>query len=194
MKQVNLIQIHGTPGVGKSLLAIRLFSELSMMGFNTHYVQEWIKDMANRKYKITPPDQLGIIGNQAFLINTAVQAGYDYVTCCSSTSLCAFYANYYSDNAFPGLIEISKQWCDYVGKHYNVVMSDYFVCLDKEKYIERFRQEGRYESLEQVLKMQDSMVAWYNKHFPETQIIKEANPNLILEQLGINHGTFIQKI
>lgn len=177
-----LIFIHGSPGVGKSVLATELYGTLSKQGKSVHYVQEYIKDLANRKYKIDPMDQVGIFGNQTMLVNGAIQGGYDYISCCSSPMLCSFYANHYSNNSFMSLIDITNDWMKYVESNFDIRMYNFFLYLNREEYINRFKQNGRYEDLENVLVMQDTMLNYFNNNFPKFEIISGTED--VLNRLG----------
>lgn len=179
-EQSNIILVHGSPGVGKSVLATELYYVLSKSGESVHYVQEYIKDLANRQYRIDPSDQMGIFGNQTMLINGAVQAKYKYITCCSSPMLCSFYANFYSDNSFESLVLMSRDWSNYITKAFNVKFHNFFLYLEKDEYAKRFKQNGRYEDFDSVLKLQDIMVEYYQKYFPDFVVINNSHKALRL--------------
>lgn len=166
-----LIFIHGSPGTGKSVLATDVYSTLSKKGNSVHYVQEYIKDLANRKYVIDPMDQIGIFGNQTMLINGAVQAKYDFISCCSSPLLCSFYANYYSNNSFTSLVGVSNSWMDYLKEKFDVEIHNFFMFLEKDEYVSRFKQNGRYEDIEDSLNLQDAMLQFYEKNYPQFTMI-----------------------
>lgn len=182
-----LVLIHGSPGVGKSVLATELYGELSKKGHSVHYVQEYIKDLANRKYKIDPMDQVGIFGNQTMLVNGAILGDYDYISCCSSPMLCSFYANHYSNNAFPALVDMTKDWLRYIKSTFNIEIHNYFLYLDREEYFKRFKQNGRYEGLEEAMVLQDVMLGFFKEHFP-AELIYESDVQYLLGKLeGVSH-------
>lgn len=166
-----VLLVHGAPGVGKSVLATDVYLTLSKQGKSVHYVQEFIKDLANRKYAIDPVDQIGIFGNQTMIINGAIQAEYEFVSCCSSPLLCSFYANYYSNNSLMSLVDTTNNWLDYLETKFNVKFYNFFIYLEKEDYTNRFKQNGRYEGLDDALHLQDSMLKFYETHYPNFTMI-----------------------
>lgn len=183
-----LILIHGAPGVGKSVLSTEIYSTLSRQGESVHYVQEYIKDLANRQFKLEPLDQIGVFGNQTFLLNGAIQGGYKYITSCSSPMLCSFYANHYSNNSFPSLVSLTYNWINYIETKYEVKTYNYFINLTGNEYEERFKQNGRYENLDDARELQDRMLDYFQKYYPEFIILtmKDINPQRVLKNIGIN--------
>ena len=171
MPKTNLIQIHGAPGVGKSTLAMEVHTKLSKAGFTSQYVTEWIKTYADRRWAMGPADQIGVLGGQAMSINHALEGKYDFVVTCSSPILCAFYSNYYSDNAFPGLVQVVKEWNAFQRKAYDLEVKEYFLVLPEVDYLMRYKQEGRYENFATALKMQEAMLEWYDYNFEDFENI-----------------------
>lgn len=75
------INISGGPGVGKSTLAARLYSDLKMKGFDKlDLVNEWIKLWAFEKYQPSGFDQLYIFSKQLRMEERRLRQGISVIT------------------------------------------------------------------------------------------------------------------
>jgi hypothetical protein len=163
-----IINISGAPGSGKTTLAWGLSNHLSMQSKVVHYAEEAVKDWANRKVPIGPIDQFGIFGNQTLNITSGIKSGADYIVSCTSPALCAFYANYYARTGnYLSLIDATKNF-EAACLEEGYMTYNFVLVRSEEDYRHFFKQEGRYENLEQSLGMQEIMRSWFLANFPET--------------------------
>jgi nicotinamide riboside kinase len=184
---IKIINIIGVPSVGKSTLAAEIYAHTSSLGIRAHLITEFIKDWAMRKIPISAINQLAVLGNQSHYITALLTSKYELGISDTSPLLCGFYANYYSDNSFPHMITAIKEWQDYLSKTYNIQIYNFFIQLTPSEYRTRYRPEGRYETLEQCLEMQETMKEWFERHDQISFInSSECNPEYILKLAGVN--------
>lgn len=97
---MEIINLYGGPGTGKSTTAAQIFAELKKRGYNVELVTEFAKDLTwHERYK-TLTDQLYILGKQhhkIFMLRDKV----DYIVTDSPLFLSAYYNEYICGNALP---------------------------------------------------------------------------------------------
>lgn len=163
-----IIHFLGSPGIGKSRLAMKLALNLDT-DYSAFYVPECIKDYSNRKWAMPPEDQLHIFGAQIFDLNSALAAGYDHVVTCTSPILCAFYVNYYSEYKFLSLNTLVHQYLNWMESkgHKHIFV---FPTLEEEMYRKRYESSGRYESIDESLKLQIELVNFVERYYSDLKI------------------------
>lgn len=166
-----IITVSGSPGSGKSTLCMNLSQTLSSMGETVFYAHEWVKEWANRKMNITPVDQYTIFGNQVGLIASGIASEAEYVTCCTSPELCAFYAAYGSgfDGRFNSLIQASKEF-EQECVRFGYATKKIFLYRTPELYKKYHKSVGRWHGLEESIKMQDTMAEWLVSNFSNIEV------------------------
>lgn len=177
-----MITVSGSPGSGKTSLCMGLNSALSRMGKNVFYAHEWVKDWANRKVPIDSLDQFQIFGGQTGLLVSGIKSGCEYITCCTSPELCAFYSNYYGDNHYESMIRACREF-DYQAQQRGWSTRKIFLYRSEDKYRQYYRQEGRYEDLDASVKMQEEMKEWFVKHFPEVEFKTDIDEYALIPEL-----------
>jgi hypothetical protein len=188
MIKQKIFSFYGPPGSGKSSIAASCYSTTSLMGENSTYCWEFIKDHANRgEFRPTPMDQLWIAGNQSQLILNAIKGGYKYIFCDSSPKLAGWFSNYYGEGEYPNLEEATVEWENSISREFpHCELIDVFIELPDDVYRERYKQNGRWETVETVLKMRDYQKEWLEKRSNNLIVITDTVPTIsILEKIGI---------
>ena len=92
-----LIQMIGSPSVGKSTTAAKLFTKLKDMGLNVELVTEYCKNWIWDKREITPYSEMYFFGKQSHAESHLFNK-VEYIVTDSPTLLAAFYQWYYNGN------------------------------------------------------------------------------------------------
>lgn len=92
-----LIQMIGSPSVGKSTTAAKLFTKLKDKGLNAELVTEYCKNWVWDQRKITPYSEMYFFGKQSHAESHLFNK-VEYIVTDSPTLLAAFYQWYYNGN------------------------------------------------------------------------------------------------
>jgi hypothetical protein len=124
---------------------------------------------------------------QTHAITALLKGSYQLAIADTSPLLCAFYANYYSNYAFPQMLLAIQEWEQYLGKEHRVQVYNFLIELTSLEYQHRYQADGRYETLEQCLKMQSVLKQWLCDNAEITVIQKGCcTAEYILQQVGIS--------
>lgn len=92
-----LIGLGGSPSVGKSTTAAKLFACMKEMGLSVELVTEFCKSWVWDQREITPYSELYFFGKQSHAESRLFNK-VDYIITDSPTYLAAFYQKYYNGN------------------------------------------------------------------------------------------------
>jgi adenylate kinase family enzyme len=76
----NVVNCFGGPGVGKSTLAARLYSELKQQHIDVEYVNEYAKELVYQENRLALKDQILVFANQYHRLWTAAQHNHVVIT------------------------------------------------------------------------------------------------------------------
>lgn len=132
------ISIYGAAGSGKTTLASKLFSDLKVDGFNVALVDEWIKPWAIQGKFPKSHEQLFVFANQQH-DEDQLLSYVDGIVSDSPLLMNAAYSLRYGYKGANCIIELAKLFEeDFPGIHF---------------WLQRhhdYRQEGRYQTLEEA--------------------------------------------
>jgi len=152
MKKTKVINLFGGSGIGKSTIAAELFVELKKQGKSVELVQEFVKEWAWQKRKITELDQIQIVAEQ-IRRETQLYGKVDYLITDCPLMMCACYAQERAPNLFSGLKHTITTVMDiWQLSGEGVFYHNYLLARDKA-----YVAEGRYET-EQEAKMMDKKI------------------------------------
>lgn len=154
MEKVKRINFYGGAGCGKSTIAARTFAELKVRGYNVELVSEYVKPRAYQGRFPRSHEQLYVFAHQQHREDELL----DHVEAVVSDSPLLMNAAYSAKYGFVGsdeIISLSKKFeNDFPGIHLWV----------HRKYA--YRQEGRYQTLEQSLEIDEHIRALMCEHLP----------------------------
>ena len=109
-----VIELIGSPSVGKSTTASQLFGALKSLGFNSELALECIKPLVYKGIKITPYTQYAIFGQEVAQLSNFFNK-VKFIVSDSSPLLAAYYNYHYNNkdnslsSACKGFYEKAKQ-------------------------------------------------------------------------------------
>ena len=137
-----LINLIGSPSVGKSTLAGRLFAKLKDMELNADISPEYVKQWVYRGQNVRPYDQMYIFGKEVYRQSQLFNS-VDIIISDSPVLLTAFYHLYVNgDNA---LREVCKDFYDMAERLDGVKVLNFFLTRKK-----KYQDVGRFHSKEQA--------------------------------------------
>ena len=104
------INIWGSPGVGKSTIACKIFSHLKADGYNIELVLEYIKKWTYIDRMPQGFDQYYISAKQMHREYIALSAGFDHIVTDCPVLLNCFYAEYCNLSFSKSLIDIALEF------------------------------------------------------------------------------------
>lgn len=183
----SVVNFYAPGGSGKSTLAAACYVEKGYTGASVQQVDEFIKPFADRKeFKPTALDQPWILGNQSQTVLNAIKAKYSYIFCHSDPLLCAWYSEWYTGESAlsKSMKELALAWEDEVSRSTGARFFRFFIELPEVIYAERYKEAGRWESFEEVMRMQRGMKEWLTAISPERFfIIHETRPEQVFKRL-----------
>lgn len=105
---MKIINVIGSPGLGKSTLAYRLAGKMKASGYNVEYVNEFAKDRVYEQNSIALDCQPYIFGNQLYKTEI-LEKKVDYVIVDSSILLSVIYNKKWPESFNRSVIDIYKQ-------------------------------------------------------------------------------------
>lgn len=151
-KKLTVINILAGPGVGKSVLAARLFAQMAVEGFSVELVHESAKDFKWEDWDHIFPEQDYISAHQHRLIRRLVRHDVDYAVVDSSLLLAGVYVpNWYPKSFFPFILDVYNSY------------DNINIFLDRNPDIP-YRQPGRNESYEQALQKDREILDLMSAH------------------------------
>ena len=151
------INFYGGPGIGKSTLAARVYSQLKIEGIKTELVGEFAKDLVYEKAYNVMADQHYLFAQQAHRLWRLAQSGVEVAVCDSPLLLNMAYNQDPNNGYFNQfVIDTYKRYDNF----------DY-VLARNEEYWEKDKRDGKVEDAIQMDKKIDAVLldVWHD--FPE---------------------------
>lgn len=143
-----VINLIGSPGVGKSVIAAMLFAELKIRGYTVEYVPEYVKSLVWKGDLETIKNQY-YVSMQQYKLLKAVNGKVDYIVTDGSLFLGLYYNRHWPDN----VSDIEKT--DSRIKEYLSEFSNVYIYLKRGDF--NYEREGRIHSEEESWKIQDDL-------------------------------------
>ena len=138
------ICLYGGPGLGKSVLATKLFSQLKIQNYDIELVSEWIKTWAHQKYEIKSYDQLYAFTKQLRKEDLCLNHGnIDLIVSDSPLLLNVAYSKKYGCEYWSALQEMANLFeCKFPSVH---------ILLDRKGI--KYQNKGRWETKDEAAYM-----------------------------------------
>jgi nicotinamide riboside kinase len=175
MKCINLF---GGPGVGKSTLATRLFSEMKIQGYNVEYVSEYAKEMTYMESFNVLNDQLKVLAEQhhkQWILKDKV----DYCIIDGPFLLSTIYYN--EKYGIP-----KQEFYDFVVSLYNSYNNMNMLLLRGEYGYQTIGRNETFEESKEIDNRIKQMLIDTKQNFSIININKELNLNGIIESIVNN--------
>lgn len=143
-----VINLIGSPGVGKSVIAAILFAELKMKGYTVEYVPEYVKSLVWKGDLETIQNQF-YVSTQQYKLLKAVKGKVDYIVTDGSLFLGLYYNRHWEDN----VSDIEKT--EIKIKDYLSEFTNHFIFLKRGDF--KYEKEGRIHSEEESWRIQDDL-------------------------------------
>jgi hypothetical protein len=143
-----VINLIGSPGVGKSVIAAMLFAELKMLGHTVEYVPEYVKSLVWKGDLETIKNQYYVSAQQYKLLK-AVNNKVDYIVTDGSLFLGLYYNRHWPDN----VSDIEKT--DTRIKEYLSEFENIYIFLKRGDF--PYEREGRIHTEEESWKIEDDL-------------------------------------
>jgi nicotinamide riboside kinase len=151
-KKLTVINLLGGPGVGKSILAARLFAEMAVNDYSVELVHESAKDFKWEDWDHIFPEQDYISAHQHRLIRRLVRHDVEYAVVDSSLLLAGVYQpKWYPESFFPFVLDMYKSY------------DNLNIRLIRNPNLP-YKQPGRNESHDQALEKDNQVVELMKKH------------------------------
>lgn len=143
-----VINLIGSPGVGKSVIAAILFAELKMKGYTVEYVPEYVKSLVWKGDLETIKNQY-YVSTQQYKLLQAVNGKVDFIVTDGSLFLGLYYNRHWKDN----VSDIEKT--ELRIKDYMSQFTNYFIFLKRGDF--KYEKEGRIHTEEESWNIQDDL-------------------------------------
>jgi hypothetical protein len=143
-----VINLIGSPGVGKSIFAALLFAELKIKGFTVEYVPEFVKSLVWKGDLETIHNQY-YVSTQQYLLLKAVKDKVQFIVTDGSLFLGLYYNLHWKEN----VSNVEKT--DTRIKSYLSEFNNQYIFLKRGDF--KFEQEGRIHTDEQSWMIQDDL-------------------------------------
>ena len=94
-----VLNLIGGPGIGKSTLAAKIYSELKSHNISCELVREFVKDWAWEERRVKPLDQLYLLGQQCYR-ESLLYSKVEYIVTDSPLIMNGFYSEYYLSESY----------------------------------------------------------------------------------------------
>jgi hypothetical protein len=142
------ISLFGGPGLGKSTLAAKIFSELKIKGHDIELVSEYIKNWAYDGRKPKGFDQLYVFAKQIHAEDVLIQSGVKHLVTDSPIMMQVAYAMKYNFSSWAELLTIAQT--------FETINPSINIFLDRTGI--PYEQKGRYENYKEALTMDDKIL------------------------------------
>lgn len=147
-----VVNLFGGPGTGKSTTAARLFGDLKTSKVNAELVREYVKDWAWGERRVTPLNQLHLLGEQSYR-ESLLYGKVDVIVTDSPLMLCAFYQKHYGDEDY--LLRTTKAFIEHSSRCAGTIHRNIFLSRTKP-----YDPRGRYENEQQALAIDARLYPW----------------------------------
>lgn len=172
-----LVNLFGGPGSGKSTLAAGVFYELKTCGHNAELVAEYAKEFAWEEKPINKFDQITIFAEQmkreVRLLNQV-----DFIITDSPVLLGPFYEQHYNN----GKSIVEPLVRSYLQELKDLGIQSFNLMLPTPKH--PYREEGRYQSEEEALKIHKAIEKFANSRCYLAKL-ETTNPEEVLKCLPL---------
>jgi nicotinamide riboside kinase len=97
--QTTVLNLIGGPGIGKSTLAAKTYSEFKSKNASCELVREFVKDWAWEDRKVKPLDQLYLLGQQCYR-ESLLYGKVEYIITDSPLIMNGFYSEHYLSETY----------------------------------------------------------------------------------------------
>lgn len=156
------INIFGGPCTGKSTLSAYIFAKLKEEGYTIELVTEFVKMWAYQKRLPQSLDQIYILAKQLHSEDSFLSRGVGAVITDSPVLLTAVYCKVYGGN------DLLSEDLERMSKHLDRKYRTYNIFIERD--IENYNTEGRYQSLEDAIKIDNSIKEILQRNYEEDQI------------------------
>lgn len=151
-KKLTVVNLLAGPGTGKSVLAARLFAEMSVNDFSVELVHESAKDFKWEDWAHIFPEQDYISAHQHRLIRRLVRHDVDYAVVDSSLILAGIYMpEWYPPTFFPFVLEMYNSY-----DNINIV-------LERNPELP-YKQPGRNQNKDEALEKDVELITLLKKY------------------------------
>jgi hypothetical protein len=147
-----VVNLFGGPGTGKSTTAARLFGDLKTSKVNVELVREYVKDWAWGDRRVTPLNQLHLLGEQSYR-ESLLYGKVDVIVTDSPLMLCAFYQKHYGGEDY--LLSTTKAFIEHSRRSAGTNHKNIFLSRTKP-----YDPRGRYENEQQAIAIDVSLYPW----------------------------------
>lgn len=167
------IQLVGGPGVGKTLTAHRLFTDLKMDHYKIEFVHEYVKKWAYNKIEIQKYDQLKFFGEQMQSEFLLLKSGMDHILTECPMILCGMYTEYYFS------YKLAKHFYDMsieFDEEYPVVT----LLIERDESLP-YQDFGRYQTVQESDKLSTFIKEQTLEYYPDAGVFKSTQYEEILK-------------
>lgn len=162
-----LINLYGAPSSGKSILAAKIYFNLALEGKKIELVREVAKEWAWQDRKITPHEQIAILGEQ-LRQESLLFDKVDYIVTDSPIYLGAFYFEYYFGANF--CKDMVEKYYDWTLSLNDIEIYNFYLNNDFEP-----ATEGRFQSKIEIYKLNEQLKAWLPEKLKITEVDSDLN-------------------
>lgn len=171
-KKLTVVNLLAGPGCGKSVLAARLFAEMSVRDYRVELVHEAAKDFKWEDWEHIFPEQDYITAQQHRMIRRLVRHDIDYAVTDTSLILACIYApEWYPHTFHPFVLDIYSSY-----DNINIV-------LERNPKLP-YKQPGRNENKEEAIQKDRELVALLNRYHIPYHTVK-AGPKALKKVMKI---------
>lgn len=174
-----VVNLFGGPGVGKSTTAAKIFSDLKQQKISCELVREYVKDWAWGERRVTPLDQLHLLGEQSYR-ESLLYGKVDVILTDSPLLLCAFYQNHYGKQNY--LLQTVSSFMDHAKNIKNVKYLNLVLSRTKE-----YDPKGRFETEDEAIDIDSALTSYLLNSKHDFMYLDSSKYDKILELIVNKH-------
>lgn len=177
--KTKVINLYGSPGVGKSTLACDLFAKMKQQKYSVELVREVAKNWAWEGKQPTVFDQFYFLGKQSH-IESSLFGKVEYIITDSPVLLASFYMEYYF-----GIEKFTQSALDFyeIAKNWEIEYKNFF--LDKHGKV--YSMQGRFQLEDESAKietLQKEFLKRLNISYEDVNVKESERANYILRKIN----------